>query len=64
MSVRQDQVSIIDLGVARWKDSDLGGTFQTDGVQLIGTLPYMSPELREADPNDTHTRSDVHMRSG
>ena len=52
---------IIDFGVARAADSDMVvPTLQTDVGQLIGTLPYMSPEQCEADPHDIDTRSDVY----
>ncbi|MCZ6779212.1 MAG: protein kinase [Acidobacteria bacterium] len=52
---------IFDFGVARATDSDMVvPTLQTDVGQLIGTLPYMSPEQCEADPHDIDTRSDVY----
>jgi len=41
----QPQPKILDFGVARLIDSDRGATTMlTDAGQLIGTLPYMSPE--------------------
>jgi tetratricopeptide (TPR) repeat protein/predicted Ser/Thr protein kinase len=55
------QPKILDFGVARVTDSDLQvTTIQTDVGQLIGTLPYMSPEQVAADPNALDTRSDVY----
>jgi thiol-disulfide isomerase/thioredoxin len=52
---------VIDFGVARATDSDLAlGTLQTSVGQLVGTLPYMSPEQCDADPSDIDTRSDVY----
>src|SRR5256885_8095896 len=36
---------ILDFGVARATDSDIqAATMQTDVGQIVGTLPYMSPE--------------------
>jgi tetratricopeptide (TPR) repeat protein/predicted Ser/Thr protein kinase len=55
------QPKILDFGVARATDSDLrSATMQTDVGQLLGTLPYMSPEQVAADPLDLDIRSDVY----
>ena len=55
------QPKILDFGVARATDSDIQTTtLQTDMGQLIGTVPYMSPEQAAGDPNDLDTRSDVY----
>jgi serine/threonine protein kinase len=54
------QPKILDFGVARVTDSDLGATRQTDVGQLVGTLAYMSPEQVLADPLELDTRSDVY----
>ncbi|OWY70609.1 hypothetical protein B7486_13405 [cyanobacterium TDX16] len=55
------QPKILDFGVARVTDCDVRlTTIRTDLGQLIGTLPYMSPEQVSADPNDLDTRSDVY----
>jgi tetratricopeptide (TPR) repeat protein len=54
------QPKILDFGVARVTDSDLQATRQTEVGELIGTLPYMSPEQVSADPDDLDTRSDVY----
>jgi len=52
---------ILDFGVARATDGDLAlTTLRTDIGQLIGTLPYMSPEQAAGDPDDLDTRSDVY----
>lgn len=55
------QPKILDFGVARATDADIQmTTVQTDVGQLIGTLPYMSPEQVAGDPNEVDTRSDVY----
>ncbi|MFZ2875096.1 MAG: protein kinase [Phycisphaerales bacterium] len=58
---RAGQPKILDFGVARAADADLRVvTLQTSVGQLIGTLPYMSPEQVLADPSEVDTRSDVY----
>lgn len=55
------QVKILDFGVARATDADLQlTTQQTDIGQLIGTLPYMSPEQVVGNPADLDVRSDIY----
>jgi tetratricopeptide (TPR) repeat protein/predicted Ser/Thr protein kinase len=55
------QPKVLDFGVARATDSDLQqATLQTDVGQLVGTVPYMSPEQVSGDPNELDTRSDVY----
>ncbi|HWE83725.1 MAG TPA: serine/threonine-protein kinase [Terracidiphilus sp.] len=54
------QAKILDFGVARITESDAQATRQTDMGQLLGTLPYMSPEQVLADPASIDTRSDVY----
>lgn len=52
---------VLDFGIARVTDSDIHtATMQTDVGQLVGTLPYMSPEQIAADPTQLDTRSDVY----
>lgn len=52
---------ILDFGVARLTESDIQTTsLRTDIGQLIGTIPYMSPEQVSGDPGDLDTRSDVY----
>ncbi len=55
------QPKILDFGVARMTDADVSvTTMHTDLGQLIGTLPYMSPEQVEGDSSQLDTRSDVY----
>jgi tetratricopeptide (TPR) repeat protein len=55
------QPKILDFGVARATDGDLRtATLRTDIGQLIGTVPYMSPEQTTGDPDELDTRSDVY----
>jgi len=52
---------ILDFGVARATDADIQvTTLRTDVGQLIGTIPYMSPEQVSGNPDDLDTRSDVY----
>ena len=52
---------VLDFGVARATDGDLHTTtLQTNLGQLIGTIPYMSPEQASGDPDALDTRSDVY----
>jgi WD40 repeat protein/serine/threonine protein kinase len=55
------QPKVLDFGVAR----AIGGqisftTIETQAGQLVGTLPYMSPEQVEAAPGTIDTRTDIH----
>jgi tetratricopeptide (TPR) repeat protein len=55
------QPKILDFGVARATDVDLQAvTLQTDVGQLVGTLPYMSPEQAAGDPARIGPGSDVY----
>lgn len=57
----EGQPKILDFGVARALDPDLQlTTMQTQIGQLIGTLPYMSPEQAVGDLDRLDTRSDVY----
>ncbi len=52
---------VLDFGVARTVDPDDSRTTQLTGVgQIIGTLPYMSPEQFSGDPGEVDTRADVY----
>ena len=55
------QPKILDFGVARATDGDVQTvTMQTTVGQLIGTIPYMSPEQLRGSSTDLDTRSDVY----
>ena len=55
------QPRILDFGVARATDADVQTmTMQTSVGQLIGTVPYMSPEQVTGDSRQLDTRSDVY----
>lgn len=54
------QPKVLDFGVARATDSDAQVTVQTDVGQLLGTIPYMSPEQVGGDPAEIDIRSDVY----
>jgi len=55
------QPKILDFGIARATDQDGQAiTMQTDIGQLVGTLPYMSPEQIEGDRRHLDTRSDIY----
>src|SRR5205823_2073743 len=41
-------------------DENAMPSWHTDVGQLIGTIPYMSPEQASADPSEVDTRSDVY----
>jgi serine/threonine protein kinase len=55
------QPKILDFGVAKAVASDIEQvTAQTDAGQLLGTVPYMSPEQIEGDAAHIDVRSDVY----
>jgi tetratricopeptide (TPR) repeat protein len=54
------QPKILDFGVARVMDSDVQLTTHSEMGQILGTLPYMSPEQVTEDAGALDTRSDVY----
>lgn len=55
------QPKILDFGVARLTEHDLGGTLATHAGQLVGTIPYMSPEQASGNPDAVDERTDVYI---
>ncbi len=52
---------VLDFGVARALDAEAASdTLHTQAGQLLGTLPYMSPEQVAGDPREIDTRSDIY----
>ena len=52
---------ILDFGVARLSDADSGlATLETQPGQLVGTVPYMSPEQVLGDSRQLDIRTDVY----
>ena len=57
----EGQPKVLDFGVARATDADIQAlTVVTEVGQMMGTLPYMSPEQVLADPAFVDARSDVY----
>lgn len=54
------QPKILDFGVARATDYDLTVTTEKGAGQVIGTIPYMSPEQIRGSRDDVDVRSDVY----
>ncbi len=51
---------ILDFGIARMTDIDNAATVQTQTGQLLGTVPYMSPEQVAGDSRLIDVRADVY----
>lgn len=57
----QGMVKVLDFGIARATDHDPeASTLRTRSGQLLGTLPYMSPEQVAGDPTAIDHRTDVY----
>ncbi|MEM1072372.1 MAG: serine/threonine-protein kinase [Planctomycetota bacterium] len=57
----EGEPKILDFGVARTIGQDSGDASDlTEIGQLVGTLPYMSPEQVDGDPDEIDARSDVY----
>ncbi len=51
---------VLDFGIARLMDEADGDTRLTRLGELVGTLPYMSPEQLQGDSDSVDTRTDVY----
>ncbi len=52
---------VLDFGVARVTDSDIAATTTLTGdSEIVGTVPYMSPEQLAGDPHDLDALCDVY----
>ncbi|NUQ50001.1 MAG: serine/threonine protein kinase, partial [Phycisphaerae bacterium] len=56
----EGQPRILDFGVARVIGDEAAHTLATTVGQLVGTVPYMSPEQIAGDPRELDTRTDVY----
>jgi tetratricopeptide (TPR) repeat protein/predicted Ser/Thr protein kinase len=55
------RTKVLDFGVARATDADLQTmTLRTEAGQLLGTIPFMSPEQLLGDSSKVDARSDVY----
>lgn len=54
------QPKILDFGIARSAGTVDQRSLHTSVGQIVGTIPYMSPEQAALDPADLDTRSDVY----
>jgi tetratricopeptide (TPR) repeat protein/predicted Ser/Thr protein kinase len=55
------QLKVLDFGIARITDADLESSMEaTRTGEVLGTLPYMSPEQVASDRSQIDTRTDVY----
>jgi tetratricopeptide (TPR) repeat protein/tRNA A-37 threonylcarbamoyl transferase component Bud32 len=53
-------IKILDFGLARITDTDVGATVATEAGVIKGTLAYMSPEQARGDSSEIDVRTDVY----
>jgi serine/threonine protein kinase/tetratricopeptide (TPR) repeat protein len=59
--VSEDEIKILDFGLARITEGDVAAATMTTEVGVIkGTLPYMSPEQARGNPEEIDLRTDVY----
>ncbi len=51
---------VLDFGIARLSDNDFHGTIMTGTGQVMGSLPYMSPEQAAGRNSQISTASDIY----
>jgi tetratricopeptide (TPR) repeat protein/predicted Ser/Thr protein kinase len=59
----EGEPKVLDFGVSKLVDDQSSGataTLATEAQQIVGTVPYMSPEQIAGAPEDVDTRSDVY----
>lgn len=56
----QPRPKVLDFGIARLADSETGLTHSTGTGQLLGSVPYMSPEQVSGDSSAIDARTDVY----
>jgi len=54
------QPKVLDFGVARLLDREIGTTVHTSAGQILGTAAYMSPEQAAGDPAAIDIRTDIY----
>ena len=53
-------IKVLDFGLARITDRELGASVMTEIGMLKGTLPYMAPEQARGEPDAIDVRTDVY----
>ncbi len=51
---------ILDFGLARTVERGMDASLHTTSGQILGTLPYMSPEQTRGKPDEIDTRTDIY----